>query len=541
MENKSERHIRIYESLKSARATIEEYWQELMYYTLPRKAYITRIKSLGDRLPSDIYDSTAIMANAYFAAGMQAYISSPQTKWFTLGLKNRGLMKNKAVIDYLRDTEDALTDIINNSNFYQEDVEGYLNMGSIGSDILYCEEDLKTDVNFDSVPIENIVVTVDAQGRINGAYIEYEFTAEQALGKFGQAAGSKPKEAYEKSDYAKKFKYLFCVYLRDIYDQSKLDSKNMPYASLWINKEEKNVVSEKGFREFPFFLSRFAKGKGDPYGYSIAMNILPDIKSLNSMEYSNLLGGQTKVRPPLEIPDEAFLKPYDLNPRGLNIKNTGYPNEHITPIDLGADVPFGIEYVDRKAQKISQAFYNDLFIMIEQIGKMTATEANIRNNQRMQLLGSAIGNIMREKLSPVIGRVYSIAARNGKVPELPPELIDQEYTIIYISPLARAQKALELNNMQAAIQIIASFGQVQPDVFDNIDFDEAVRQVIDITNVTPKIIRDDGEVEEIRDGRAQQDAMAMQMEMMNKGVDTITRATEADKNIAETGQPAGVK
>ena len=535
METLASRHIRIYDTEKSARAALDQYIQDICYYTLPRKAYLNKVKTLGDRLPVDIYDSTAILANAYFAAGMQAYISSPQTRWFTLGIKNRELMGNKAVLGYLRDSEDAVYDIINHSNFYQEDVEGYQGLGSVGTDILYCEADLTEDVRFDSLSYENVIIMVDAAGRPCAAYIEYEWTAEQALSKFGIAAGGKVKEAYDKSDYSQKFKYLFCVFPRDIYDQSKRDSKNMPFASLWIDKDLKNIVRESGYKEFPLFVSRFAKSKGSPYGVSPAMNVLSDIKMLNQMEYTNILGAQMGVMPPLEIPDEAFLRPFDFNPRGRNIKQTGYPNEHITPINAGINVKIGLDYVQYKQQGIARAFYNDLFMLMEKIGDRTATEVNIMNNQRMQLLGSAIGNIMREKLSPMIERVYSIAARNNKLPPLPGELMGQDYIIQYISPLARAQKALELNNLQQAIGIIASFGQVSPDVFDKIDFDEAVNYVSEITNITPKIIRDDGEVAEIREGRQQTEAMAQQMAMMEQGTRTVETAANADRTMAEAG------
>jgi hypothetical protein len=534
METISAKHIRVYDSEKSKRASLDTYMQELMYYTLPRKAYITKIKSMGDRIPTDIYDSTAILSNAYFAAGMQAYMSSPQTKWFTIAIQNRNFMTKRNVLNYLKDTEEVLYAIINHSNFYQEDVEGYLGLGSIGTDILYAEEDIKEDVRFDCLNIENVIILNDAQGRVNTAYIEYEFDASQAYGKFGDKVGSKVKECYEKSDYSVKFKYLFCVLPREVYDQSKKDSKNMPYAALWIDRQNKTIVRESGYREFPAMVSRFAKSKGDAYGYSPAMNILPDIKMLNSMEYENIVSAQLSTNPPLEIPDEAFLRPYNFNPRGKNIKNAGYPNEHITPIITGSNLKIGMDYLQYKQGRIQQAFYNDLFLSIEQIGKMTATEVQIRNNQRMQMLGSAIGNIMREKLSPMIQRVYSIAARNNKLPPLPPELQGQNYVIDYISPLARAQKSLELQNLSQAMAIIAQFGQVQPEVFDKINFDECVDYVADITNITPKIIRDDGEVEDIRAGRQQQQAMAMQMQLIQQGAEATKVGTEADKNVAET-------
>lgn len=154
------------------------------------------------------------------------------------------------------------------------------------------------------------------------------------------------------------------------------------------------------------------------------------------------------------------------------------------------------------------------------------------------MLGSSIGNIMRGKLSPVVHRVYAIAARNDKLPPLPGVLNGQEYIIDYISPLARAQKYLELQNLSQAISIIAQFGTVQPDVFDKIDFDECVNYVADITNVTPKILRDDGEVEDLRRSRQDQQAMLQQLEMIKQGAESVKIGGEADKAIAES-QMAG--
>ena len=182
METLGQRHVRVYEQMKSSRASLEAYWQDLTYFALPRKAYITKDKNVGDRQPVDIYDSTAIVSLAYFAAGMQAYMSGPQTKRFSLTLRNQRIMAgSKEIRDYLKDTEDELYHLINNSNFYQEDVESYLNLGSVGTDVLYAEEDIKDGMRFDSVPIENICIGADASGRINKAYMEYEFNCEQAI------------------------------------------------------------------------------------------------------------------------------------------------------------------------------------------------------------------------------------------------------------------------------------------------------------------------------------------------------------------------
>ena len=546
-ETQGQFHVRVYDQLKGARGPLENYWQDLTYLGMPRLAYITRIKNMGDRLPSDVYNSTAILVNAYFGAGMQAYISSPQSKWFGIVIKDRSLMNKRNVLNYCKDTEDVLYGMINNSNFYQEDVEGYQTLGCIGTDILYAEKDWEEDLRFDCLPVENVLVIQDSHGRVNRIYMEYEFDASQAIDKFGLGAvGKKVEEVFVKGDYNTKFKYIFCVFPRAVYDQRKRDSKNMPFTALWIDKERKVEVKEGGFKRFPFFVSRFAKGKGGAYGYSPEMNVWSDISMLNQIEYTNVLAYQLSVAPPMEIPDEAFLRPFDLNPWGRNIKVSGMSNEHITPIITGSRPDAGEKYIERKERRISQAFYNDLFIMLEQMGDKTAFEVNIRNNQRMQLLGSACGNIMRDKLSKVVGFTYDIAAELDKLPPLPPELRGQEYEIIYLSPLARAQRSLELNNMQQGMGIIGQFAQAQiaagerASVLDNIDFDEAVKVVGDITNFAPRIIRDDQEVESLREGKQQEQAAAAQLQMMQQGAEAAQVATQADKNIAET-QTAGVK
>lgn len=539
-ETEAEKHIRIYDTEKSNRASLDEYFQDLMYYGLPRKAYITRIKTIGDRLPRDIYDSTAILSNAYFAAGMQAYMSSPQSRWFTVAIKDRNYMNSQSVLGYLRDTEDVLYAMINSSNFYQEDVEGYLTLGTIGTDILYGEDDSIDDIRLHDLNIENVIIMEDSARRVRTAYIEYEFDAAQAVEKFGlNKLSDEVKKSFSKSDFSKKYKFLFCVYPRAIYDQSKKTSKNMPYAALWIEREVKKIVREGGFREFPFFVSRFAVSKGSPYGYSPLMNVLPDVQMLNQIEYTTVIGAQLEIAPPVEIPDEAFLRPYNFNPRGKNIKNVGFPNEHITPIIMGSKTKTGVDYLEYKKTVIQQTFYNDLFLSSPQVGNRTATEVSIANNQRMQMLGSAVGNIMREKLSPFIERVYAIAAKNNKLPPLPAELRGQEYVIEYVSPLARAQKHLELQNLSDAMAVIGGFAELQlasgqfPGVLDKLNLDEATDYVSEITNITPKVIRDDAEVEEIRDGRAQLEAAAAQMQQISEGASAAETGASADKKLAE--------
>lgn len=537
-----QRHIRIYDRMKSDRGMLEAYWQDINYYSLPRKAYINKVRNLGDRLPVDIYDSTAIVALSYFAAGMQAYMSSPQTKWFSLGLDNIELVKkSKSVRTWLKDSEDVLYNIINDSNWYQEDVEGYTALGGIGTDVLYAAADVVDTVRFESLEIQTVLVEVNSVGRANQAYREYEFNCEQAVEMFGTKVDQKVTKCLADGDYTSKFKYLMVVRPREIFHPGKKDKLNMPFEALWIERETKATVKEGGFKKFPFLVSRFTKGGTSAYGYSPIMNVFSDIKMINSMEKVNILGAQLSVLPPREIPDDAFMKPYNFNPGGTNIRNPGFDKEHIRAIEGKTNVPLGIEYVQTKQRVIQQALFNDLFLMFESLGgNKTATEVSILNNQRMQMLGSAIGNIMREKLNPMIELVFNIASESGKLPPLPAELFPtkqkpqgENYNIQYISPLARAQQALELQNFQQGLAIIGAMGEVNQGVYDKFDFDEAADYVAELTRMNPKLMKDKAEVEALRAARAEQEAFAAELELMKQGTESAKTAAEADKNRAQ--------
>ncbi len=47
------------ERLRGIRQNWENYWQDVLYYCLARKAYITRSKIEGDRLPVDEHEANS--------------------------------------------------------------------------------------------------------------------------------------------------------------------------------------------------------------------------------------------------------------------------------------------------------------------------------------------------------------------------------------------------------------------------------------------------------------------------------------------------
>ena len=84
------------QTLTDASATWQSYFQELAEWNLPRKSYVTREKSKGQKADvTKLYDSTSIRGLKIMAAGFHSNLTNPSSKWFNLRTRNLETMKDK--------------------------------------------------------------------------------------------------------------------------------------------------------------------------------------------------------------------------------------------------------------------------------------------------------------------------------------------------------------------------------------------------------------------------------------------------------------
>ena len=65
--------------------------------------------------------------------------------------------------------------------------------------------------------------------------------------------------------------------------------------------------------------------------------------------------------------------------------------------------------------------------------------------------------------------------------------------------------------------------EVKPEILDNIDFDEITKQLAKVTNIKKDIIKEDDEVDEIREQRAEQQAQEQQMVNSERVIDSVAK------------------
>lgn len=526
--------IKRFEKLKSSRGTWESHWQELAEYCLPRKATVTALKTPGTKVPTDIYDSTQIQSAQIFAAGLMSYLTNPSSKWFALGLKNKNLEEASDVKMWLKDTEDRIFDTLNESNFNQEIYETYLDLSVFGTSPLYSEEDPETKVRFYARPLAETFIVENDRKKVDTLFRAFSYTVRQAFQRWGNNAGQKVLEAYEQGKLEEDMDFLHVILPRAERDVRKQDGVNKPFASLYIEPTTKKLLSEGGYEEFPFFVPRLTKISGEVYGRSPAMTCLPDIKSLNSMAKTILKAAQKQVDPPLQAPDDGYILPLRTSPGSVNYHGVGLqPGDEIKPLYPSNihNIPIGFEMEEQKRASIKSTFFVDLFLLLAQQPKMTATEVLERVNEKMLILGPMLGRLMSELLDPVITRVASILSRTGGLAPLPPTLQNEDFKVKYISPLAKAQKASEMKSISTLLLAVQEMAQVDPSALDNVNLDQAVKEIADIVNVPANILRSDEEVQEMRKERQQQLEVQQTLALANQAADTAQKGARAEKEL----------
>ena len=517
MKPRAEQIIDRYEQLLGMRKNFESYWQTLHDYFYVESPDYNATYYPGTELnTNDLYDSTTLETADVLASGFMNYLTPPTSKWFRLRHKENELAQNKAVADYLEDVAREVQHALNKSNFYNEIITSYKSSGVYGTSILLSEEDVEDDIRFYSLPIKQCCIVDDSRGRVAEYYIEFEYTALQAEDRWGEAKLSEAmKEDLKGRNPNKKYKFILLIAQRHKRDITKTDKANMRVEAVWVDKDSKSILEEGGYNEFPAMTHRFDKRPFIPWGFSPAMKSLPFARLLNASSKTNLRAMMKLTDPPIAIPENAFIMPFNANPRAVNYYNRTKMESSKDIFAFGnfGNPQVGMSMVEYYTLKVKSIMFYDVFLAFDTLTKqMNNPEVMERINEKMTMLAPAVGRYCAEILNPIIIRTIGVLFRRGKLPPPPDEMIDDpSYEIDYVSQLAQAQRRSELNSLTTALGLVGQMAQFTPEVLDKVDADRVVNEVWGITGAPIKTLRDDTEVDAIRQNRAEQQQAMQQV------------------------------
>lgn len=503
--------IREFGIMSSGRANEESHWQEIAERIIP--GHVSTFNSNGQRSTGQkntdlIFDSTASIALGRFASILDSLLTPVNQKWHRLSSTNLNLNKDRAVRMWF----DEATDILfryrysPKANFISQNQQNFMSLGAYGTGAMFIDR-LKDEpgLRYKCIHLGEIYFAENHQGIVDKAIRRFELTVRQAIQMFGEALPEEISKHFEKNPESKFF-FLHCVKPRMDYDPGRLDAKGKAWGSYYVSEIGKKVVGEGGFQTFPYSISRYTQAPGETYGRSPAMEVLPAIKTLNEMKKTLLKQGHRIVDPVLLTHDDGILDGFSAAPGHINPGGVSAEGRLLVQALPTGRVDVGREMLEDERAIIKDPFLVSLFQILVDNPQMTATEAMERAKEKGMLLTPTVGRQQSEYLGPMIERELDLLSQMGLLPPMPQLLLEAqgEYTVIYDSPLSRAQRAEEASGIMRTIESALQVVNVtqNPEPLDHFNWDVIVPELSHIQGVPERFMRGLDEVMKMRDGRA---------------------------------------
>jgi hypothetical protein len=528
-----------YKQLQAKRSPWESHWQECVDNVLPRRGDISFRSTPGQKRTSRIYDTTATNSLELLAAAIHGMLTNPSTKWFDLVTNDPRLMDDWDVRTWLEKVTNIMLGVYASSNFTTQTHELYLDLGLIGTGALYQEEGGKDEIiRFTTHHISGLFIVENQMGLVDTVYRRDWMTAQNICRMWPDTAPESVRDKLKK-DPDEELEILHIVRPRDDRLPDKSDSKNLPFSSRYIEVQNKVELSEGGYNEFPYAVPRWYLTTGEVYGRSPAMTALPDIKMLNEMCKCTIRAAQKVVDPPLQVPDDGFMSEINTYPGGINRYNAGSPDDRIYALDTKGRPELGLEMEEQRRIAIRRVFYVDQFRLPSSPNpQMTATEVMERTQENLRLMGPILGRLQPEYLTPTITRSYGILKRKNFFPPTPKQLSGTGISIKYVSPIARAQRASELQGIAKTIDFVAALGDRHQEVWDEFNIPSTARLVAEINGAPASTLNSPETVAEIRRVRSEAQAEQEEQAKLMQAAESAGKAAPALKAIGGLGEMA---
>lgn len=513
------------QALESERGNFETHWQQVANWILPERDF-TVLKEKGSQRRNHVFDSVAAVSNERLAAALMGMLVNPALRWFDIKTFDEKLNESRAEKEWMEKATNAVYGMLGDprSNFYPSTHETFQDLVGFGTGINSMRA-TEYGLRMKTAPLGACYIDEDADGFVNSIYWKYDLTGAQIVGRYGKNLDDIVKEKFERSP-GKKYEILWAVYPND------KPGSRFKYRSVVIIPRMKIVLSDKGFKTFPFAAPRWSVASGELYGRSPGIKALPEIKMLNKLGKVDMVGSERAVDPPMEIPSQGYLRPPNFRPGGINYRKQGVSNEggSIRRIDFGPNPNISEAKLEQRRNVIREAYFMDV-ITLPQINRASAFEMDIRQDDRMQILSPYLIRVANEYLDSVI--VYGVqrAIDMKLIEPMPDTLKGVSRRIHYVGPMALAQRSGSVNPVRRLLQDLLPAAQVDPTVWDVLKFAEVASELADKHNVPSKLIRSTDEIEELRAQRQQQQQQLAQVQTMQASASAGKDMASAAKDL----------
>lgn len=533
--DKGKQVVATFNAMKGDRQLLDKmYWKPAFELTLPHRGlgFITGDynsgynQTIAKNYQARIYDTTAIDSIRLLASSIISGLTPASSQWFNLQVPN--ISTEELETDsrmWLDKAARQLFKHIHTSNYNSTAFEFFQDVAIGGMAGLYIEKDA-AGFKFETWQLHGMYCADKrGDGVIDTVYRIVPMTPSQMVHKFGEKKVPEYVRKMYKDDPCalKTIDVIHGIYPNmkggEQYNKGKF-ADNMPWQSCYVDLKTSQVLKESGFHEMPVIVPRWSLLPGSEYAVGPLNDALPDVKTLNKVQEMMLTNAEMSIAGAFVIEQTSMINPNTarIKPRALIPASS---TDAIKPLTAGGDFRISFEIIERLSMQVRSMLMSDELSPIDKANP-TATEVQVRSQIIRQVLGPTYARLQSEFLEPLINRCFNLALRDGTLGEMPVQLQQQAFLPEYTSPLARAQKAEDIQNMDRYEEAIVAGAQVKPEMLDIYNWEKAARKRAELEGVPQDLIRSKDEVEAIRieqqkQAQAMQQQQAMQQMAMQGG------------------------
>jgi len=556
--------------LADMRSPWESYWRDIARYVLPstqtNEFLLARhpsaaIRSVVDApvasmRSKDLYDLTSLWAVERLSAGMLSLKTPESQTWHDLSkgdiFGGEETHEEKVALERLRDYLFAVR-ANPKTGFWASHRSAIRSMCAFGDGWQFIEEipgpGARVPFRYSYLPLPELFPGVDPAGQPDRMFRVFRYSALQCATKFGYDDLPAAVKRMLDDDKQKHntVRVLHAVKPRDEQERGgRIGMRGSAFASYYAFPDDKHLVGEGGFNEFPFVRYAWTNTGSTPYSEGPVAIALGEIKSLQEMAKNELIAVQTAVRPAYGTAGKNYVK-LNLNPAAVNpnmVSADGRPL--FAPLNTGVRPDFAQAVMEARRNSVREMLYLNLWQIIIQDRTETATEALIRAQEKGELLGP-VGISLNEGLSHMTDREVAILGRKRAFDDdsplaMPDSLADADVAPKFTSPLDRLRRMGEMVGMSRLVEFAMLLAGGDPNqgakIMARFDVDEMLEKAQSILGAPASSLVSREAAGESRGQQDQTSQMMMALQALQSGGDAAQSMGAGAAQLAQGAEAA---
>jgi len=522
----------------------------------------------------NIYEGTAPWAADVMARGFQGNLVSPSTDWIQYAMLQTELKDNDQLDIWLQDVKEHMSDVYQRSNFYSVLPPFTLDGITIGSPVMFIDEEVSSGVTkFMPQHYKTVFLFYDKFNQPDGVIVKDEtWTVKQISDMFARTEEEQKLKLTISTNNAireKKFYLERTVYRaafrgnNQVWDVPGFQKPDAEWISVYFEEkpeeERKNdpLRTEQYFSR-PFVTWDFNKKPWESASRTPAFSAIYDVLSQQQVAKNQLENIELKNRPPRAVLED-HRNVIDFGPEGLTYVDRKDWEFLPKMIDAVGDIRLSKEQLETGEKAIKRWFFTDQFLKFTDLTNTLRQQPSVDQNHRIAAelavqLNPAIGSYTGEFLRSVDNRVVDIEARAGRGPFAPDimanitdivlsnskeEVASIGVVPVFIGPLAREQRTQqELDPILTAMSVLQPVFELYPDLKNAIREYGTLEDIIKAVNFPLKNLVPEEEYNTIIKGlnelRAQQQQQQLALEMA-KASPSVSGPVDETSVLANVG------